>query len=88
MKLFAHNYASHYLDNDFNLLDGWQHEVMPQIKLLISFLTKTLALRIQGFEDEQTVKRFEAIMSDPDLLEQLPSGFPAVVKLLRLILGK
>ena len=26
MKLFAHNYASHYLDNDFNLLDGWQHE--------------------------------------------------------------
>lgn len=52
------------------------------------FLTKTLALRIQGFEDEQTVKRFDAIMSDPDLLEQLPSGFPAVVKLLRLILGK
>ena len=32
------------------------------------FLTKTLALRIQGFEDEQTVKRFDAIMSDPDLL--------------------
>ena len=22
MKLFADNYASHYLDNDFNLLDG------------------------------------------------------------------
>jgi len=40
MKLFAHNYASHYLDNDFNLLDGWQHEVMPQIKLLMSFLDR------------------------------------------------
>ena len=40
MKLFAHNYASRYLDNDFNLLDGWQHEVMPQIKLLMSFLDR------------------------------------------------
>lgn len=52
------------------------------------FLTKTLALRIQGLKYDQTVKRFDAIMSDPDLLEQLPSGFPAIVKLLRLILGK
>ena len=25
---------------DFNLLDGWQHEVMPQIKLLMSFLDR------------------------------------------------